>query len=756
MDKPEVFFFDSGVKLSAADIAERKRRTEQERAKAEKELAEDRAKAAALAVELWKQSSLVVDHPYLGRKQVSATPTIKMMTANAVEKIIGYKPKAKGEPLTGNILIIPIGGDNGLSSIEMIDENGKKSALYGGLKKACYWMTGKAPDGADLFVIGEGVATVLSGSLAIGCVGVAALSCHNLKAVALIIRHKYPAAKIIILSDIGIGEDAAQAAALAVNGYLVKPIFSPGSTGTDANDLHVESGIEELKRQIVAALDVAPIPADDDWPEPLLFGEIETPDIPSTLLPKILADQCQAVADSSQTPTGMAVMMGLATVATCLQKRFEVAPFGDSYTEPVNLMTVTALDSASRKSAVVKAMTGPLTSWEMTQMDLLKDRAGRIRHERDMLIKSIDSIKSSASKSSATDDDRREALTEIKRLEDMTPPEIIVPRAWIDDVTPERLQSLMFDNGERMAVISAEGGIFEVIAGLYSGGKSNINVILQSHAGEPVRVERQGRSVMMLKPALTFGLCVQPTIISDLASGNKARFRGNGMLARLLYCIPKSTVGSRNVAKHRPVPETTSTGYDALTKRLLLAISPIYDEHGQERPRILTLAPDALKAWLTFSQYIESKQGQYGEFQSIQDWTGKLPGAALRIAGLCHVAEHGEASAVISRHIIEKALDLSELLIIHAKAAFALMGTDPAIPDAKFILQWIVSNGADSFRRGDLHKALHGKFQRVDRLISALKVLAERHIISEPLNKPTGRRPEIVYTVNPAILKGGN
>jgi putative DNA primase/helicase len=226
------------------------------------------------------------------------------------------------------------------------------------------------------------------------------------------------------------------------------------------------------------------------------------------------------------------------------------------------------------------------------------------------------------------------------------------------------------------------------------------------------------------------------------------------MLARLLYCIPKSTVGSRNVAKRQPVPGTTSAGYSDLINRLL-AIPPSYDEHGKEQPRILTLAPDARQAWVQFSQYVESKQGQYGEFQSIQDWTGKLPGAALRIAGLCHVVEQGESSAVISRHIIEKALDLSELLIIHAKAAFALMGTDPAIPDAKFILQWIVNNGADSFRRGDLHKALHGRFQRVDRLISALKVLTERHIISEPLNKPTGRRPEIVYTVNPAILKGG-
>lgn len=489
------------------------------------------------------------------------------------------------------------------------------------------------------------------------------------------------------------------------------------------------------------------------WPEPLMFGDIEAPEIPTSLLPEPLASYCKAVAESTQTPQGMAVMMGLSAVATCLQKRFEVCPYGDAYTEPVNLMTVTALDPASRKSAVVSAMTEPLNSWEREQAESLKEQYASVRHQRDMLIKSIDSIKSSVSKANTTEEDRRDALAEIRRLEILMPVELIIPRLYIDDVTPERLQNLMSDNGERIAVISAEGGIFAVIAGLYNGGKSNINVILQSHAGDPVKVERQNRSVTMLKPALTFGLTVQPSIISDLATGSMAKFRGNGMLARLLYCIPKSTVGNRDVTKRQPLSEQIKMEYHAMIYRLV-SISPLSDESGKERPRLLTLTPDALKAWMLFSQYIESKQGQFGEFHSIQDWTGKLPGAALRIAGLCHVVEQGESVTVINKATIEKVLDLAELLIVHAKAAFGMMGSDPVVSDAKFVLQWIIRNGTNSFHRSDLHKALHGKFPRVDRLIPALKVLAERHIISEPQERPTGRRPEIIYMVNPAILKG--
>lgn len=514
-----------------------------------------------------------------------------------------------------------------------------------------------------------------------------------------------------------------------------------------------------IEQGIVQASSTADIPAIEptlgEWQEPLLFGEIETPEITANFLPEPLSSFCKAVSDSIQTPPGMAVMMALATVSTCLQKRFEVSPFGDSYTEPVNIMPLVGAEPATRKSAIVKALTEPLSIWETEQADRLKDSIQQTRHAREMIIKTIDSIKSAASKPNATDDDRREALAEMKRLDDSMPPEVIAPRLWTDDVTLERLQSMMADQGERMAVISAEGGFFEVAAGLYSGGKSNVNIVLQGHAGEPVRVERQGRSVMMLKPALTFGLMVQPSVISDLAAGNKARFRGNGMLARLLYCLPKSTVGSRDVTKRRPVANEISTKYKSLIYRLL-AIAPLSDEAGREQPRMLTLAPDALKAWLTFSQFIESKHGQYGELYSVQDWTGKLPGAALRIAGLCHVAEFMEEVKTINMATMGKALDLAELLIVHAKAAFDLMGTDPAIPDAKFVLQWIIKKGDGSFRRGDLHKATHGRFQRVDRLVSALKVLTERNIISDPEERPTGRRPEIVYTVNPAILKGGN
>ena len=42
----------------------------------------------------------------------------------------------------------------------------------------------------------------------------------------------------------------------------------------------------------------------------------------------------------------------------------------------------------------------------------------------------------------------------------------------------EALVSKMVANNETMALVSSEGGIFNVMSGLYSGGMVNIDIIL--------------------------------------------------------------------------------------------------------------------------------------------------------------------------------------------------------------------------------------------------------------------------------------
>lgn len=732
----------------------------------EQEQAKIQAECRKWCADMWgKCRDATNDHPYLKRKGVNT-----------------YGLKLLKETLLVSVKDIA----GALHGIQFIQADGSKRFKSGTDKTGHFYAIGAMKD--NTAVICEGYATAASIHQATGHLTFIAFDSGNLLSVSKVVRKQYPEVRLILAADNDQFTDGnpgltkATEACRVVNGLLAVPVFRDVTTKpTDFNDLATLDGPERAREIIEAAKKpespVSPAPSPEsppqgatpevgtdgdntepspssNWPEPLLLGEVDTPEIPAESVPAWLGDFCNAVAAATQTPPGLSVMFALAAVAACLQRRFEVSPYQDEYTEPVNLWTVTALDPGNRKTAVRNAFTDPLTAWEHEEANRLKPDIKRVKHQREINQKAVDQIKARASKSDTTSAGRDALLEEIARIEDDTPEEMIAPRLWVDDVTPERLQTLLVDHGGRMSLLSDEGGIFEVMAGLYSGGKANLNVYLQGHAGSPVRVDRQGRSVMLTKPALTFGLTVQPDIISDLGTGSKKRFRGNGTLARFLYCLPKSTIGTRDVTQRIKIPAEVKAAYNAGI-RGMLEIAPDYDSKGRERPRLLTLSPDAVRAWQQFSQFIEDRQGPDGEFYSIQDWTSKLPGAALRIAGLFHVVEHGAAVSEINLATVERALDLCELLITHAQTAFDMMGAEPSQNDARIVLRWIVATGKEAFRQNEAIKAIR-QFRTVDRLEAALKVLTGRNIISEPHKRKSGGRPAILYAVNPAVLPSAN
>lgn len=711
------------------------RKAREEAAQIEKAL---RVECSSKSAELWQLGQNVdVKHLYIAAKQI----------------------KPFGAKQLKNSLLVPVRDDAGnLHGLQFIQADGSKRFKSGTAVSGCYCSIGK-PNGKLL--IAEGWATACTLHESTGYAVAVAFNAGNLKPVAEALRAKLPDATLIICADDdhntegNPGLTKASEAAKAVGGLLAIPVFKAPEGKTDFNDLHVAEGLERVKEIIEAAQWPAPIIVEnviaDTWPEPVLFGEVETPEISSSLLPGYLGEYCHAVTRATQTPSGLAVMLALSAVAGCLQKRFEVAPYGDNYTEPLNLWTVTALESGNRKTAVKDAMTIPLITWENEQAELHKDEIKEVKYKRDINQRRIEQLKQHAARPETESTDREAYLREILEIDNSTPDELHVPRLWADDVTPERLQCLLADHNERMALLSDEGGIFEIMAGLYSGGKANLNVFLQGHAGSPVRVDRQGRTVTLQKPALTFGLAVQPDIIADLSQGHKSRFRSNGTLARFLYCIPKSTIGNRDVRQRIIIPESVKTKY-CQGILSLLNIEPVFDEQGYERARILTLAPDALQQWETFSQWIESNLGENGDFYNFQDWSSKLPGAALRIAGLFHVIEYGTSSHTIGPQTMERSLDLCELLTGHARAAFDLMGEDSANIDAKHVYEWIVRRNLPVFRQNEAYRE-NRRFRSIERLQKALKVLAGRHIISDPVRRETGGRPSIWHDVNPDILK---
>jgi putative DNA primase/helicase len=244
-------------------LAERetfKRHVEEARAQAKVEREAKQAEAAGKAAALWKAGRRAHDsNPYLIRKDVKAVQSIRELTAREVADLLGYAPRSSGEPLSGRILLVPIKIGDALSTLELIDEAGRKSVIAGGAKAGGYWAAQPLPDGdgAGLtLLIGEGVATVLTAREATGHYGVAALSSGNLEAIAQIMRHRYPAARIIILTDVGNGQDKARKAALAAVAHLAIPDFGEDRqpNHSDMNDLAALRGKDAVIRVIDAAV----------------------------------------------------------------------------------------------------------------------------------------------------------------------------------------------------------------------------------------------------------------------------------------------------------------------------------------------------------------------------------------------------------------------------------------------------------------------------------------------------------------------
>jgi putative DNA primase/helicase len=489
-----------------------------------------------------------------------------------------------------------------------------------------------------------------------------------------------------------------------------------------------------------------------EWEDIVPFDEITTPSISADFIPGWAGVFVRELSAFTQTPETFGVMMAFPVVAACLQKRFCVSPYGDDYREPVNVWTVGVMPPGSRKTAVQEQLTRPLVNWEHEQAEALKAEIHEVEATRAVTQKRIDKIQTDAAKE-ADAVQRQAIIHEIAQLRESVPEEIRAPRLFTNDCTPEAFQSLLAQHGERMAVLSDEGGIFEVMAGLYTDGKANMDVFLKSHVGSSVRVDRSGgRTVYLNHPLSTFGLAVQPSIIEELSHGSKRRFRGNGCLARFLYVYPSSNVGQRNMIQRHLISEGARRAYDDGVRALLNI--PRIMKDGMEQARVFRLDPEALLSFKAYQQALEPRQAVGGDLHDIADWTAKLPGAALRLAGLSHVIEYGPDHLIISRPTMERSIELADLLIPHTLAAFALMGADQTVADAKYLLLYLRAKHEICLKQNDLYRACHGRIPKMDRLTKALAVLIDRNMISEPFAEPTGGRPSIRFFVNPAI-KGG-
>jgi hypothetical protein len=489
---------------------------------------------------------------------------------------------------------------------------------------------------------------------------------------------------------------------------------------------------------------------DPDWQEPVSLESVSLPAWPNDLFPNAIQDFITALSKSTETPPELSAMMVLATISAAAQGKYRVRVKAD-YFEPVNIWTCAALPPGSRKTAVQMAATAPLSKWEKWQREALEPEIKKAQADDATIRERINFLRKLASKAKSEDFERLKK--EIADIEADLPKIPTVPQIWTQDVTPENLGTIMADNDERMAILSDEAGIFDIMGGRYSSGIPNLDIFLQSHAGSSVRVNRGNRPpVFMQSPALTLGLSPQPEVLRGLTE--KPSFRGRGLLARFLYVLPQSNLGFRTLETNPVQPECSARYAEVITA--ILNHEMANNEQGEPCPRILKISDDALQVWQVFAHKVEVEMREGETYAHLTDWAAKLPGAAIRIAALLHIARHAHEQPWNTRIGIEDmdaALRIADILGDHALVVFDLMGADPALDDARYILRWIRRKGESEFTFRDCHYAHKTKYKRATDIEPAMEVLAERFYIRPKAVKHKQGRPKRAYEVNPAVLQ---
>ncbi|MCH7472143.1 DUF3987 domain-containing protein, partial [bacterium] len=231
---------------------------------------------------------------------------------------------------------------------------------------------------------------------------------------------------------------------------------------------------------------------------------------------------------------------------------------------------------------------------------------------------------------------RAEAKELVGEIKDFKASKLLaLPTLFVDDVTPEVLARLLDDNAGKLAIMSAEGGLFGMMAGRYSGDGRipNLDVYLKSHVGDTVKIHRIARPDEYVRnPALTIGLTVQFDVLRNLSV--HPSFRGRGLLGRFFYSLPHSSLGHRQL-NPRTVPEFARQQYQSLI-RDVLRMDFQRDDDGKASPWVFTFSPEAQAVLDTFAMQVEASLADGGTFEHLRDWAGKLAGGVARIAGVLH------------------------------------------------------------------------------------------------------------------------
>ncbi len=473
-----------------------------------------------------------------------------------------------------------------------------------------------------------------------------------------------------------------------------------------------------------------------EWQQPESFDSLKkTIPFPMKSLPPLLSEYLQAVSDYVQVVPEMAILPMLSVLALCSQGKAVIKSPGNSYTEPLNLYTITVASPGERKSGVLKEFMRPVEEFQRRYNEIHAPEVEKYRTERAFL----ENKKIIAMRGKNADLQTAQAIT--KQISSLKKKHELV--LTVNDATPEALAIEMYRQGGKLGIIDDEGSIFDVLSGIYSNGSVNINIVLKAYDCSPYTILRCGKeNIELQSPMLTMGLMVQPEHFIDAM--NNRQFVGRGLVHRFLFSFPESKNGNLNLTSP-DIPEILQNKYNNLIDRLL----------RMQSPSALPVIQCDKSAELLFSDYfyhLQKEMRDGGEFENMKEWASKQFGRALRIAGILHLCEH-EPTERLTGLSAMNATSIATWSEHHALNALSIGASESIeIKNAKYILKRLQTTDKETLSKRELLRLCQTLSTR--ECDEPLVILEDMNCIKIEVIR-TGERgkPKELIKINPFIKK---
>jgi replicative DNA helicase len=484
---------------------------------------------------------------------------------------------------------------------------------------------------------------------------------------------------------------------------------------------------------------------DEPWPPIIpLHTNLTPPAFPKHVLPTWITNHTQQIADDIQVTYDLPANLALGALSICTIGNTTIHYPRQRWTQPLNLYIAVALPPSAGKSPAKNAIFRPLEEYEQEKLHAAKQQRTLVDSDRKTLEKRLRDLEDKKARATGpTDEIDSNRYQTILDLANMPNPP--AGRLLVDDATTEALGQTLADNGGAIAVVSAEGGLFDRIAGMYSDGTANLDLYLEAWSGGRYIVDRIKRESIQIPNAhLCITTTIQPQTLDEI--GARKQFAGRGLTARFLLTLPQSNVGTRNRLAHT----TGNTQDEQLYNQTIISIA----RQHQTTKTQLTINDEASDMYANWDQHLENQLAPDQPLEHLAEWVGKLRANVLRLAGLLHIAWHQPGTS-INHQTMADAIQLGNYYLDHMLTISDRWGVDETTAKTKKIVDWICRTKPASLTIRDLMRHNRRLLNTADETIPILQLLMDKGYIRANFDGPIllgqrGKTPQ-EFTINPTL-----